>query len=236
MNNNNIFRTYLFISAKKFSITVISDEKKKIYEKNFLLINKTDKLNFLELENFLNDNIFKIEKILKHFIENIHIILETKDFLNIELSVKKNNFKDKIDPKSLNYLLNDAKDYCKKTIGDRKILHIIIQNYYVDNKYYSFLPEDIYANFFSLDLKFISISNSIIKDFEKILKKYQISLNKVVNANYVKEFFEKDQENEDNICILSHKIIEGENPNEVTLVKKIMKNQGFFEEFFNFFN
>ena len=82
--------------------------------------------------------------------------------------------------------------------------------------------------FFSLDLKFICISNNIINKLEKILKKYQISLKKVVNANYVKEFFVNSEQD---LCFLSKKIIEGCNPNEVMFVNKIKKNQGFLKNF-----
>ena len=35
---------------------------------------------------------------------------------------------------------------------------------------------------------------------------------------------------------LAKKVIEGHNPNEVMLVKKVNENKGFFERFFNFFN
>ena len=33
----------------------------------------------------------------------------------------------KINLKNLNYLLNEAKDCCKKTIGNKKIIHMIIK-------------------------------------------------------------------------------------------------------------
>ena len=65
------------------------------------------------------------------------------------------------------------------------------------------------------------------------LEKYQISLGEVVSANYVKKFLTK---NENELFLMTGKIIKGHNPNEVILVKKTQKNQGFFEKFFNFFN
>ena len=53
-----------------------------------------------------------------------------------------------MDLKSLDYLLNDAKNYCKKTIDDRKILHIIIQNYQIDDKNYHFYQKILKLIFF----------------------------------------------------------------------------------------
>jgi len=36
--------------------------------------------------------------------------------------------------------------------------------------------------------------------------------------------------------LATHRLINGYNDNEVILVSKRAKNQGFFEKFFNFFN
>ena len=35
---------------------------------------------------------------------------------------------------------------------------------------------------------------------------------------------------------MTKKMVNGYNPNEVLLVNKTRKNEGFFEKFFNFFN
>ena len=92
MSDNNIFQTYLFISPKKFSIDVFSDEKKRIYEKKFILNEKNNDLNFVKLDNFLNENILRL-KILNNFVKNIYVILESNNLFSIELSVKKDNYK-----------------------------------------------------------------------------------------------------------------------------------------------
>ena len=86
---------------------------------------------------------------------------------------------------------------------------------------------------FSLDLKLICISDDLIKDLERILKKYHISLNRVLDASYIQEFFSSDDEI---FFEMAKKIIDGYNQNEIVLLDKTDKNQGFFEKFFNFFN
>ena len=87
---------------------------------------------------------------------------------------------------------------------------------------------------FSIDLEFISLSNEIIENLEKILNKYQISLERIVNSNYVREFL-IDGENE-NIFSMTKKILSGHNLNEVFIVNKSTKNLGLFEKFFNILN
>ena len=96
------------------------------------------------------------------------------------------------------------------------------------------MPKDISYKSFSVDLEFICLSNEIIKNLEKILNKYEISLGHIVNARYIGEFL-TNKEN-DNIFLMTKKILNGHNSNEVNLVNKSNKNQGFFEKFFNFFN
>ena len=110
---------------------------------------------------------------------------------------------------------------------------MLIKNYNVNGKNYFTFPNNINCNNYSLGLEFICISDDIIKSLEAILKKYHISLNRILSANYVQQFFSPDDYN---IFSISKKIIDGLNPNEVILLEKTDKNKGFFERFFNFFS
>ena len=68
MDKDIDFETYLFISPKKL---IISVNKKKnfenIYQKEVLINNKTNQLQYEEIDNFLSQNIFSIEKIFERF-------------------------------------------------------------------------------------------------------------------------------------------------------------------------
>ncbi len=92
MSNNVFFDAFIHISKRKFSICVIHPENlKKIYENKFLIENDLNGIDFQKFQEFLDDNILKTEKILKEFIKNIHIIIETEDFSNIQISLKNYN-------------------------------------------------------------------------------------------------------------------------------------------------
>jgi hypothetical protein len=109
----------------------------------------------------------------------------------------------------------------------------LIDNYIIDNKIYSLLPDNLKSNNFAIDVKFICLSNSIIKDLEKILKKYQIAIQQLVESNYVSKLSFKSN---DDIFLTTKKAAEGSNINEVKLLEKISRNKGFFERFFNLFS
>jgi len=117
--------------------------------------------------------------------------------------------------------------------NDKKIIHMLIENYLVDNKSYSSLPLNKKCNFFSLDVNFICLSKNFIYNLEKILKKYHILISQILYADYVENFIDQ---NHQTIFSTASRIKSGLNENEVLLVSKTFKNKGFFEKFFDFFS
>ena len=234
MIENLNFETYLLLSPKKLSINVYEkDNLKNLYFKENLNNNSSNKLDLNLVDQFLKDNIFEIEKILKNFVKNIYLIIESDKFLTVRISVKKNNYGEVIKKENIIHLLYEAKDECKTTIENEKIIHMVIDNYLIDRKNYSLLPRDIKCKFLSTNIRFICLSNTFIKEIEKILKKYQIAINHILELGYVKEFADKIKEDH---FKMSAKLINGYNENEILIVPKISKNKGFFQRFFDFFN
>lgn len=232
MSENPNYETYIFISKNKLVISIKTKLDEKIFDKELIIKDSSFKLDFEILNAFLNENIFKIEKKIENFINETTIILDLDIFDPIEISVKSTH-ESIVDLKKINHLLYEARDYCRNTLREKKIIHMLINEYKLDNKSFLILPNDIRCKSFSVDIKFICISKNIIKNLEQILKKYQISLKQVVSFNYIKDFL---SDSEKDIFSVTKKIINGHNPNEVKFVDKNAQNIGFFEKFFNFFN
>ena len=234
MNKKIDFQTYLYLNHNQFIIYVteiLSNEK--IYSEKLAIKENSMEFKFDKLDEFLGSNIFKIEKKLNSFIKDIYIILDSKKFYSIKLSIKKINNGNLINSEALIHPLNDLKNQCQSNLQNEKIIHFLIEKYVIDNKFFTILPENVNCNIFSIDTEFICLSKSLIENLEKILKKYHISLNQILSANYIDRF----KDNSDNtIFTTASRIISGHNSNEVLLVGKINKKQGFFEKFFNFFN
>ena len=209
------FETYLFINNKKLIICVIQNTTRKIiYKEQMILDDSFDELKFKRLNDFLDKNIFKVEKILKNFIKNIFIILDSKEFFPIEISIRKDNNGHLINSKTLSYPLNDLKNLCQLNYQDKKIIHMLIENYKIDNKNYSFLPDNLNCDNFSLDVKFICLSKNLIEELEIVLKRYQILINQVLCASYIENFFDEDHPD---VFTTASRIISGHNTNEVLL-------------------
>ena len=233
MSSETNFETYLLINKKKFILCVIHNTSfETIYEDEISLSDNSE-FKFEMLNEFLEKNIFKVEKNLKSFVKDIDIILDSKEFFSVKMSIKKNNNGKYIDSKSLLHPLNDLKKSCQSNFNDKRIIHMLIENYLIDGKNYFSLPKNLKCDFFSLDVNFICLSNNFINDLELTFKKYHILVNKILSASYVEKFMD---EVDQNIFSTASIIKSGLNENEVSLVSKNYKNKGFFEKFFNFFN
>ena len=234
MSKDLEFETYLYISPRKLGIYLFDiKNQKNLYKEDLVIENPNLEINFNALNNFLEKNIFKIEKLIGKFIENIFLVIDSNKILNLDIGIKKKNYEKKIKKKYLEIILIEVKEQFKKAYQDQIIMHMIIKNFYFDGKYMSKLNNDLECESLCLDVKFISIPNELFLMVEKILRKYQINIIKCFDQTYLKSIFK-----EDNIEIseMAHKIRSGYNENEVNLVARNHENSGFFVKFFQLFS
>ena len=233
MDNDQNFETYLFISPEKFLISVKKKsnfEEAYRYEETF---KDNSNLNLFFLDDFLNKNIFKIEKLLSSFVKNIFLVIDCKEYFQVQISLKNNNHQKLSLSKNLSYLLNEAKDQCVETLRGKKIIHFLIDRYFIDGKSYNYLPKNLNCNFISLDISFICLPLEFIKSLDAITKKYHISTSKIISMEYMCNLFSEEKFD---IIKMAKEIIDGYNQSEVVLISKKVKKNGFFERFFHFFS
>ena len=190
-------------------------------------------LNFEKLEKFLEENILAIEKSTGEFVRDIYLIVETPQSISIKLSVTKNNEGNKIIKEDAMYLVQDAKQQLMKSNQDLGIIHIIVENYVLDDVKYKFLPLEKKCTKFSIDIKFICFPKNLLKSFERLFLKQQIDIIQFVCLNYIKKFDFIDKEK--NICEYAKDIVQGINKQEVVSIPKELEKKGFFEKLFHFF-
>ncbi len=233
MSKDLELETYLSISPQKLGIYLFDINNQKNLYKEELIINEN--MNYNEndlLKNFLDDNIFKLEKLIGNFIENIILIIENEKISNLQIGIKKKNYNSFINIKNLKNLLIEAKDLFKENYQNEKIMHIIINKYFIDGKNYHSINNNLECEQLGLEIQFISVSNSFINDLDKILENYQIKIIKYLDGNYIRNFF---KENID-ISEMTNKILNGYNENEVMIIPRNHKKVGFFERFFQLFS
>ena len=228
MNKDQQLENYLSISPNKFGIYLFDPKNSKNVYKEELLINQNNNyLNLSNLKKFLDNNIFKIEKLSGKFVENIFLIFEDKSTFNLEIGIKKKNYELSVTKEYLKNSLIEAKDLFRKNYQNQEIMHMIINKYFIKNKSYLSFQENL-KNHLALEIQFKSIPNNIIYDLNKILGNYQIKIIKYLDGD-CEIFFSKDIE-----LSVSHRIINGYNENEVIFIQKNPKKLAFLKNFFNY--
>jgi len=233
MVNNLENKIFLFLGVNKFTIVAINSANEFVYKGETLTNNQNNQIELALLDNFLNENIFKIEKKIKEFVKNIFLIIDHQNIFPIRLSIKNKFNNIIINSNSIDKLILEAKSCCNKTLEDLDILHMKIDKFYIDGTYFENLPEKKNCNNLSIEFSYICIPKRVSKTIEDVLAKYQISLDKILSFNYLNNFLD-DKNN--NLYITAQKILDGLNQNEVSIISKNSKKLGFFEKFFNFFN
>ena len=64
------------------------NSNKVLYEKEFC-IESNEKNNLNNLNYFLQENIFNIEKLINKFVKNINLIFQTENILDLKIGIKK---------------------------------------------------------------------------------------------------------------------------------------------------
>ena len=226
--------TYLSISPKKFGIYLFNKKNfNNLYNEELLLSNQNEEIDLNALNIFLNKNIFKIEKLIGKFIENIFLILEIDKIFNLNFGIKKKNYGETVNYKFLENILIDAKDLFKQNYKEQKIMHVLISRYLIDGNQFFLFNENLKGENLSLEIKFKSISHDFVYEIDKILEKFHIKIINHLDGNYIKNQF-RDENIEFSLMVF--KILNGYNPNEVVIVPKNQQKKGFFEKFFQLFS
>ena len=233
MKNKLENKIFLFLGIDKFSIVALNSTDELVYKEEILTSNKSNQIDLNFLDYFLNENIFKIEKKLDEFIKSIFLIIDHQNIFSICLSIKNKFDNININSDSMHKLLSEAKSCCNKTLEDLDILHMKIDQFYIDGTYFKTLPEKKNCNNLSIDVSYICLPKRISKTIEDALRKYQISLDRILSLDYLNTFLDNKNEN---LYTTAQKILDGFNENEVYIADKNSKKLGFFERFFNFFN
>jgi len=231
MIENLDFETFLYISKNKYQIFV--------YDKNNLTnlyheeIVNDDEIELNILSKFIDDNIYKIEKMIKNFIKNIILIKKDEKVLEIGNSLKKKKYEKNVDQKQLENSLIEVKDIYKENYQDLVIMHMIIVE-----KENNFLLDNVNNkdDYLFLEVNFISIPNNFTFNFDKLLENHQIKIKRYMSGDYIKSFFDKELKESVELFLMANKLNDGLNKNEVQLVSKSKENKGFFEKFFQLFS
>ena len=233
MNNLKNDKYFLLIGLNQINFTVLNENKKIILEKKVLTNDLSLNQNFENLENFLHQNIFDLEKKLNNYIKEIDLIIDYNDFISVDISTI-DNFNNNIDQSiNISNSLMNIKDNVINNMHGYNLVHMLINKFIIDGKEYSSIPKENDYESGLFEIRFVCLKSNILKNLKKIFSRYEILVKNVSCFEYVKNYNNSET---DNIFDLSDKLRKGLNPQEILLTNKSSKNLSFFEKFFNFFS
>jgi|TARA_B110000027_G_scaffold64272_1_gene68874 cell division protein FtsA len=167
-------------------------------------INNNDEAFFAESDFFIDrSNLeLKIQKIItslekdsNEYIDNTNLMVDSSKMLSVGISLSKKLDGSKLKPANIQFLVQEAKQQILKYYTSYNIVHIIINNYKIDDVDYSYLPDEIKSNFISLDIIFICLPTDLVLYLKNIFSKSNIFVDQIICSSYVKSINYKDNLN-----------------------------------------
>ena len=133
-----------------------------------------------------------LEKKTDQYIDDVNLMIDSSKMISIGISLAKKLDGAKLKKEDVQFMIQEAKQQISKNYRNKNIVHIIINNYKINNIDYSYLPNDIECNLVSLDILFICLPNDITDFLKKTFLKSDISINQIFCSSYAKAINCKD--------------------------------------------
>ena len=187
MNNNN-YQIYIdcgFSKLRAGAFNKVNSNEAFHVESKFLF-------DHIEINTEVHKIINFLEKNTNEYIDNINLMIDSPKMLSIGISVSKKIDGMELRQEDIQFLVQEAKQQILKHYNNQSIVHIIINNYKIDNINYDYLPMNIKCNFISLDTMFICLPQKIIEYFKFFFHKLDISISQIICSSYAKTTNYKD--------------------------------------------
>tara|TARA_B100000767_G_scaffold219111_1_gene207145 strand:- start:1935 stop:3062 length:1128 start_codon:yes stop_codon:yes gene_type:complete len=188
MSNKN-FDTYLDFGSSQIRAASFNKNDKDLcnLSESFCTSNlDIKKLDLTNVDTTIEKIITDLEKKNDEHLNEIYLMVDSPNVLSISLAVSKVNDEMILTKQQIEYLIQDAKQQIKSSYPENEIIHIIIQNYQIDQTNYKSMPTNIVCKKFSIDLLFICFQKKFVNTICSLFKKYNVSVKKLLFCSYAK--------------------------------------------------
>ena len=198
MSNLN---TVIDFGSKNLRLGVFDQSSEIIYSSN---IQSTEVLENENLKKSLNKLIRDAEKQISTHLVDVNVLYDSPEFNFIELSIKKSFDQPILISKYYKSLVDEANFIISESNFNNEVLHITIDNIVVDNnRKLQTIYDDIKTKSLILELKFICLNKSSIKNLSNKFKENNLNILNIYCSSYVKSIlYSKKFENKNNMIFL----------------------------------
>ena len=181
--------TIIDFGSKNLRLGVFNQSSEKIYSSNIKINEVLENDN---LDKALKKLVRDAEKQLSTHLADVNILYDSSEFNFIDFSIKKSFDQPTLISKHYKSLIEEANFIISENNFRDKVIHIDINNIIIDdNRKLENLFDDIKIKSLILEIKFICLKKSTIKDLSNKFKKNNLNILCIYCSSYVKSFFYK---------------------------------------------
>ena len=124
------------------------------------------------------------EKKAKVSLKKINVVVEQPEFLCTKFSKHRKIDGSKIHKEDIEFLLKEAKKQVILNDDKQSIIHIFNHNYIVDGKTFVEEPIDVYANFLSHEMTFVTMPKNNIKNIKQAFIDCDIEVERFISCTF----------------------------------------------------
>jgi len=185
MRKNN-YSTIVDFGSSELRLGVFDNNLSKIF---FYSKSISQKNNYEEYSKLISFLIKEAENKISSHLENITVLYDTSEICTIDLSIKK-----KLDQKIIfsdvcSSIILEANQIIKNYYIDKKVVHLMIKKYIINDKEFLNIPEEIpELNSVILEIKFICLPYDEYKKVFETFKKNNLKIINFFLSSLVKSF------------------------------------------------
>ena len=180
------YSTIIDFGSSELRLGVFDDKFSKLFFQSKDISQKNNYEEYLKSINFL---IREAENKISTHLENITVLYDTSKIFTIDLSIKK-----KLDQKTIfkdicSSIILEANQLIKDCYINKKIIHLIIKKYIINDKEFLNIPNKIpKLNSVILEIKFICLPYNQYKNVFETFKKNNLKVINFFSSSLVKSF------------------------------------------------
>ena len=146
--------------------------------------------------------ISEAEKKAKINLSDIHILFEPTNLLSTRVTKYKKLGGSKIYKEDISYLISEGKNQILSNDVKRNILHTYNFNYVVDNVKFLSEPINIYSDFFSHELSFLTLPKNIFKNITQVFNNCELRIDRFILNSFALGVENLTNEEINNGCLI----------------------------------
>jgi len=171
----------------KCIIYALQDDKLEILSTSIFPsngIHNGEVINLEKASKSIRSCISETEKKADTSIKKINVIVEQHEFLCTKFSKHRKINGSQIQKEDIDFLLNEGKKQVTLNDSRQSIIHIFNHNYIVDGKTFIEEPIDVYADYLSHEMTFITMPKNNIKNINQAFIDCDIEVERIISCTF----------------------------------------------------